>query len=131
MFEIVLFKGTDSIQIGMTAEEIEAIVLKKPNHIRKGGVENIVDEYEFGFIYFDNDNRCEGIEFFKPAKVMLNGKEILGLKTKYAKEIFLKLDSFLDIEGEDVFCSHRYSIGIYGEDGIVETIYVGKEGCYD
>lgn len=130
MFKIELLKGTDKIKFGMKSEEISNILGKVPQKTCKGEIDNIVDEYDFGFIYFDDSGECEGIEFFEPAKVELNGNLILGRKTKIIKKILREMDANLIIEDSDVFYSEKYSIGIYGENGKVVTVYVGKEDCY-
>lgn len=131
MFDIKIFEGTEEIKFGMTSGEISEILQESPKKIRKSGVDTPVDEYDFGFVYFDKKGKCEGIEFFKPAQVKLDGKVLLGKSTKEILKLFLQMDKNLEIESRDAFSSIKYSIGIYGENGKVETVYVGKKGCYE
>lgn len=130
MFKIKFLEGTDTIKIGMTSQEIQTIVGEIPEQVTKGGVKNPVDMYSFCFIYYDNDGKCEGIEFFSNAEVELNGISVFQKSTKEVMEILKALDPNLDIEDDDIFSSIKYSIGIYGTGGKVETLYVGREGCY-
>lgn len=130
MFKIKFLEGTDTIKIGMTSQEIQKLVEEIPEKTTKGGVKNPVDIYSFCFIYFDDDGKCEGIEFFSNAEVQLNGILVFQKSAKEVMEILENLDPNLYIEDEDTFSSIKYSIGIYGVEGKVESIYVGREGCY-
>lgn len=130
MFKIKIFEGTETIKIGMTSQEISEIVGEVPEKTPKGEGTQLSDMYDFGFVYYDEFGKCEGIEFFDSAQVEWNGINLMKKSTKEVMNILRKLDSDLDIEDENIFCSLKYSIGIYGEEGKVKSVYVGRKGIY-
>ena len=130
MFKIKIFEGTDTIKIGMTSQEISGIVGEMPEKTPKGEGERLADMYDFGFICYDKSGKCEAIEFFDTAQVEWNGGDLMKKSTKEVMAMLKELDSDLDIEDEDIFSSLKYSIGIYGEEGKVKSVYVGRERIY-
>lgn len=131
IFSITPFVGTNNINFGMSSEEISYILGINPLKIKKGGVKNYIDEYPFGFIYYDDNGKCEGIELFYPATVVFENNIILNNTTEQVMSLFKSKHFELVIENKDVFYSPNYSIGIYGENGEVMTVFIGKKGCYN
>lgn len=130
MFEIIFYEGTNKIKFGMDSNEISETLNTKPLISRKGGVKNPIDEYDFCFIYYNDYQKCEGIEFFPPTDIRLDNVSIIGNSTSTVRLLLERWDTNLKVETPDIYHSEKMSVGIYGENGIVESVYVGVKGCY-
>jgi len=75
------------------------------------------DEYEELGIYvmYDKYNRCAGAEFFRPARVFFEGKNLLHHSYNELFDFFKTLDPNL-VEGPIEFTSYKYGISVFDPD---------------
>lgn len=113
------------IKFGMSRQEVRSI-LGDSTEFFKGDSEETTDDFGYCHVYYDDNDKCEAIEFFDEAEVYINGV----LAFPIDKNVFST--KFADyIQDEDGFISYEYSIGIYAPDEFMESILIGKKGYYD
>ena len=85
-----------------------------------------VDDFGYCHIYYDNDDKCEAVEFFTEVEIQINGQKVSPGKVEAIKKITPDL-----IEDEDGFwISKGSSIGITAPDGTIEAILLGCTNYY-
>ncbi len=125
--------GVNSIRFGMTKEEIHSELGNPETTFMRNSYDNTgeTEEYKDFFVCYDEDERCEAIEFFELADIILNGKAIF---TGTYDEICGLFD---DIEEDNTgFTEYKYGIGVYAPDKdetvcYPESVIVFKKGYYD
>ena len=125
--------GVNTIRFGMTKEEIHSELGKPETTFMRDASDNTgeTDEYKDFFVSYDEEGRCEAIEFFELADVILNEKAVF---TGTYDEICGLFD---DIEEDDTgFTEYKYGIEVYApnkdEDVCCsEAVIVFKKGYYD
>jgi len=119
-------KGTNIVHLGITRLETETIFNKKPKQFVKG---NIVDDFRFCHVFYDELGYSKAIEFFEPTEVLFNEMTLIGEKLDKVKRVFEE-DNHLLVDASG-FVSQKYQIGIYAPDDTVEAVLVGEDGYYD
>lgn len=89
------------------------------------------EEYKDFFVCYDEDERCEAIEFFELADLIFSGKAVFTGTYDEIRELFD------DIEEDNTgFTEYKYGIGVYAPDKdktvcYPESVIVFKKGYYD
>jgi hypothetical protein len=133
--EINPLVGVGPILFGMSRSQVRELLgagfrefLKTPTS------KALTDDYA-GYalhVYYDPENSCKGIEFFKPAQVKLNGRMLLGDSFRNALRYFQHIDATVQLKSTGLL-STRFGISLYApnaEDAIdepVETVYVFRK----
>ncbi|MDP4180537.1 MAG: hypothetical protein Q8942_05530 [Bacillota bacterium] len=131
-FKIILFEGTDSIKFGMTSEEIQLILLKKPKIFKKiFYIPYDTENYDICHVYYEPNEEgklvCGAIEFMPEAEVYINDIKLLGMGNKTAFKIFK--DIFPDSEQNvDTYRSAKSCISLFSFKHKVSTIYITRKG---
>lgn len=136
-FEINPYVGVGNILLGMTSEQIQKVMTSKPKKFRKFKDDELdTDKYDNFFVYYKRPGICEAIEFFGDAKVLINGKTILGRSYTKVKNMFEAMDN--EIEFNDAgLTSLKYGVGVYAPfaqdepDEPVESVIVFEKRYYD
>lgn len=136
-FLIEPYVGVGTIKLGMNQKDIQEVLNEEPRRFRKFQDDEYETEaYEYFYVYYKNPGICEAIEFFNPAKVILNGITLLELPYKDIEEYFLKIDKDVEIE-ETGLTSYKYGVGIYAPYALdeplekAEGVIVFEKGYYE
>ncbi len=135
IYHIKSNEGFDEVQFGLTSEDIKKIICRVPSKIRKNNFdENDIDMYEDFFVYFDEQGRCEAIEFTRNSKVMFCKIDLFSEYYIELEKIFLKKDPNLEID-DTGFTSYKYGIGVYVPykekvNEKIESVIIFKRGYY-
>lgn len=121
-FLIEPYVGVGTIKLGMNQKDIQEVLNEEPRRFKKFQDDEYETEaYEYFYVYYKNPGICEAIEFFSPAKVILNGITLLELPYKDIEEYFLKIDKDVEIE-ETGLTSYKYGVGIYAPYALDEPL---------
>lgn len=87
-------------------------------------------------VFYDDDGTCSAVEFYGRSRVLLDGRNLLGIPYSAAKALVSKLDAGIEEDGAG-FTSYLLGIGAYAPscaefaDDPTESIIVFKNGYYD
>lgn len=129
---IILFSGTERYKIIDMDRNVvrNSIDLPYKEFQKSKFSSNTTDDYSSFHVFYDKNNICEAIEFFKEYPLSFNGNNVMGMNRQEVKNILLKLDNDMEEDSYGVI-SNALSIGISCLDDKVETVLVGKQGYYD
>lgn len=88
------------------------------------------------FIYYNEKDECEAIEFFEPAAPIFNKKNLLKISYMELISLFKEMDDEINIES-DGFTSSKFGIGSYAPNAEedmelpCESIIIFQEGYYE
>lgn len=123
--DAIPMKKVNGIKFGMSREDVRNI-LGDSTEFFKGDSKVATDDFGYCHVYYDDNDRCEAVEFFDETEVYING--ILAFPIE--KEAFSI--NFADfIQDDDGFINYDCSVGIYAPYESMESILFGKEGYYD
>lgn len=120
--------GFDDVRFGESRDRVrKAIEFRfgiQHKEYRKGRDYQVTDAYDCFHVYYDCEDRCEAVEFFNDARVILNGRLVFPCNYE---EVSLLMP---ELEKDDLgWVSIEHSIGIYAPNERVESILFGKP-CY-
>lgn len=130
------YKGFNDIEFGLSPREIEKKLKKRPRKVLKQNYDKYeTDAYDDLYIYYDEEGKCEAVEFNCGAKLIFN-------KAKIFEKSYQDIESFIgnmdpDIEIDEVgFTSYKFGIGVYAPykseiNSKVESVIIFKRGYYD
>lgn len=136
--------GFDGVNFGMKMPEVRSIIsgkFKTFNRYAGMGVadeEHLTDAYQDRGVYchYDAEGIFEAVNFFLPARPLLDGVDILSLRMSEAIALLEKLDPALVVEHDNAVSS-RFSLGVVesseagdDEDAPIESFYFGRAGYY-
>ena len=119
-------EGVENVRFGMSREEVRNIWGEAREFFKTSDSEVPTDDFGFCHVYYDESDRCEGIEIFDDAQVYVQGQLIFPIDLNDFMEIFPGFS-----EDDDGPYSTERSIGIYAPDGTMESIMFAKEGYFD
>ena len=112
--------GMERVKVRKLLEGFQKEFQKSPFDTTK------VDDFGYCHIYYNNDDKCEAVEFFSEVEIQINGQKVSPGKVEVIKKNTPDL-----IEDEDGFwISKGSSIGITAPDGAIETILFGCTNYY-
>lgn len=135
MYLINSYKGFNDIEFGLSSQEIEEKLEKKPRKILK----QINDEYETDayddfYVYYGEGGKCEAVEFNSNAKLIFNQTNIFEKSYHDIENFFGSIDPNLEID-EIGFTSYKFGIGVYAPykselNSKIESVIIFKRGYY-
>ena len=86
---------------------------------------NTTDDFGAFHVYYDDDDRCEAVEFFDDAEVEVDGELVFPTSSEEVRRVIPSL-----VPDGDGLVSVEESIGIYAPGGTMESILFGVKGYY-
>ncbi|MDE2619765.1 MAG: hypothetical protein KGL54_06335 [Sphingomonadales bacterium] len=138
-YQIFPLKGCDDIEFGMTRDQVRARfsepALEDDLH---DGMEPCDWYHSLGICFeYDLEYHLQAIEFFEPAKPVLNGVSVLDLTLAQMGTMLARLDPST-VEEDYVATAYDLAIGVWAEDqddigpdAPLTTFLIGKPGYYD
>lgn len=118
--------GVGSVRFGMTRSQVGAIwgdaveFKKTPDSIAA------TDDFGFCHVFYDEKDRCQAIEIFDDAEVLIEGRKAFPLDADELLEAFPEFE-----EDDDGPICFRWAAAVYAPDGAAESILFGKEGYFE
>lgn len=139
-FQLHPLKGANDIEFGMTADMVRARMTdtcRTFDRWNDGCLEDMYHDIGAAFSY-DQDGHLEACEFFRPARALLGGIDMLALTMPQTEAIRKQLDpstASTDIEGPTAY---DLALGPWienpdgeGDKALITTFVIGKAGYYD
>ena len=119
--------GVANITFGMKREEVRKKLAGFKKDFQKSPLNpQKVDDFGYCHVYYDNDDKCEAVEFFTDVEIQINGQKVSPGRIEPIKGIITDL-----LEEEDGFwTSKSCSVGVTAPDGEIETILFGCTNYY-
>jgi hypothetical protein len=139
IFEVKPFKGVGSVELGMTSEQVQAVLKEKPRTFKKNQFsEGLTDDFQnLGLhVHYDHEGNCEAIELFSPSVPIYQGQHLLDKSFGHLEQWLKSLDPKAKFENVGIK-SNDVGIGIYAPFGEEEPskppegVIVYKEGYYN
>jgi len=138
-WNVEILIGADGLKFGMSPSGIRSVVGAPVESFMKtptSGHPTDAFDSEGLHVYYDKEGQCEAIEFFSPAKVLLNGTTLSGQPYEFLVKRLRSMDPTLE-EEDDCITSHSLGIGAFASGSLddptvpVEGIIVFRKGYYD
>ena len=113
--EIKPYEGAGGILFGMTPEQVRSIIGNEVKTFKKASSTRSFTDAFIGkgiHVYYDEDNKCEAIEFAAPSNPTFKGYKLIEIPFIEVKETFIVMDDKLEVD-ETGFTSPKYGIGVY------------------
>lgn len=124
------------LKLGMTSEEIKAIMGITPTKFKRFPTQKYdIDKYPEFFVNYKEGGICDAIEFFSPAEIIFQDKNLFQLSFEENKDFFQEIDKNIIVDNEGL-TSLKYGIGLYapfaGEtpEEVPEAIIIFEKGYY-
>lgn len=114
------------VHFGMSREEVRALWGTATEFKKSKYSKNTTDDFGFCHVFYDAENRCEAIEIFGEAEVVINGVTVFPGATGLLESLIS--DKEQDDSG---FISKTRSIGVYAPYGDIESVLFGCKGYYE
>lgn len=121
---------------GMQRTAVQLLFEEKPNSFFRNDQATQTDYYtQVGvFVYYDETDACNAVEFTRPANVKWQEQQLLSLPLGKLLDYMRSQDDVLE-EDESGFTSYKNGVGGYTEDidnleEPAETIICFKQGYY-
>lgn len=130
--------GVGPVKLGMTMDQVRAAIARPHESFMKSRTSTMPtdDFYEEGIqVYYKKPGICNAIEMGSPAKPVIHGNEIIGVRISEVREWLLRLDRNLETDG-DGLTSHALGIGCYAPNAgrnpsaRVESLIIFENGYY-
>ena len=119
--------GVANITFGMNRQEIRQTLSGFKKEFQKSPLDlKKVDDFGYCHVYYDDNDRCEAVEFFTEVEIQINGQKVSPGKIETIKGLITDLIE----EDEGFWISKSYSVGITAPDGEIETILFGCANYY-
>lgn len=136
VYKIKPYTSVGEIKFGMDRKVIRDLFKNNYEEFRKSPFsENTTDDFGICHVYYNNQNKCEAVEFFDSANVSFMDMNISNKSYYEVKVFFKKIDQDIDIN-EEGFTSYKYGIGVYAPFAlnnpkeIIEGIIVFQKNYY-
>jgi hypothetical protein len=140
-YVIKSYEGLGSIRLGMTKEEVRAVMHDEPAdyHYFRGPYTDVFEKAGIYVYYTAENGVCEAIEFVLPTVGVLDGKPINKVPYFEVKKWLKQLDNELVEEAFLGAKSYKLGISLYApeayaegqEDWLTEAVMVFRKGYYD
>lgn len=112
-YEIVPYVGASNIRIGMSRNSVRDILGKPQKSFKKTNFDtNMTDMYADFFLYYDELDRVEAVEFFGNIPVFFGAFNLMKTSFEILKNYFECVDDNIDIDNLG-FTSYHFGISIY------------------
>ena len=136
MYEIKSYQGFNDIKFGCESTQIEEFMKVKPRKIKKNPYDKSeTDGYDDFYVYYDENGKCEAIEFMNNAELIFEHISIFQKNYIDIETIFRNMDAHIEID-EVGFNSNKFGIGVYAPNkddcnSKIESVIIFKQGYYD
>lgn len=139
-FDLLVFKGTDSIKFGMTSQEVQSILKITPTLFKKSEVDlfDTEDYKNTCHVTYEDDGsgilKSVAFEFFKNSEVYFNNVQLLGKQREEIEELFKNIfkDCTIDCGG---ISSPENELFLYApvlpHEKIIQSVYIARKGYYE
>lgn len=113
-YEIVPLTRVGPLQLGMTVDEVRALVPATPRPPRGWSGEHVVDAYEtLGLsVFYGKHGACEGLELSTPSMPTLEGRPLLGVAFNAALALLRLYDGAVEIDDQGAI-SYVLGVALY------------------
>ena len=122
---VVPQEDVGDVSFGMTRDEVRSIFGDYTEFNKTRMSKSTTDDFGFCQVFY-NDNKCEAVELFDTADVIVDGTHIFSSDISEVKSLFPDLTE----DGEGLI-SKDSSVGICISDGKIKSILFGRKGYYD
>ena len=114
MMKIYPHEGVDSVRFGMTRSEVAGVVGSEPRRARRN--QYSASDYDFFealglFVYYGADEKCDGVELTRRARVSYDGYDLFAHPAAHARAWARARDQ--DLVEKDGFCSAALGLSMY------------------
>jgi hypothetical protein len=136
-WEIASYVGAEPIKFGQSRELVRQYFTEEAKSFLRSSEDTVLTDVfnEAGvFVYYDDNDLCQAIEFFEPAEVKWQKNLLLPKTYDQLLNVMRENDDQLD-EDENGFISYKHGIGAYKEDidesqGPADTIICFQKDYY-
>jgi hypothetical protein len=116
------------IKFGMNRDAVRKIINNEYSEFKKHQkVKNTADDFGLCHVYYDENNKCEAIEFFDDVEILLGNKTIFPSTLSNVKQMINDIEK----DGSLMYISKAKSIGItVNEKGKIKSILFGCKKYY-
>jgi hypothetical protein len=116
------------IKFGMNRDAVRKIINNEYSEFKKHQkVKNTTDDFGFCHVYYDENNKCEAIEFFDDVEILLGNKTIFPSTLSNVKQMINDIEK----DGSLMYISKAKSIGItVNEKRKIKSILFGCKKYY-
>ena len=122
---VVPLEKVGDVSFGMSRDEVRNIFGDASEFNKSSLSKNTTDDFGFCHVFY-NDDKCEAVELFNTADVVVNGTSIFDSDFETVKGLFPDAED----SGEG-FTSKEMSVGVYAPDNQIQSILFGCKGYYD
>ena len=122
---VVPLEKVGDVSFGMTRDEVRNIFGDASEFNKSSLSKNTTDDFGFCHVFY-NDDKCEAVEIFNTAKVMLDDTSVFDSDVNTIRDLFPDAE-----ESPDGFISKGMSVGVYAPDNQIQSILFGCKGYYD
>jgi hypothetical protein len=113
------YQGVGQIRFGMTREKVRSLLGEPSATFYKGlNTQSPTDAYDnigVHISYHHPSGYCEALEFFEPAQLLLEKKQLFKISFARLRDWLASQDHELEIDEEGLTC-FKYGLGIYAPD---------------
>ena len=138
-FDIRPLRGVGAVEFGMPPEQVRGLLGSALRSFKRAATAMFPCDYfpSLGVLgYYTAEGVLEALEFASPARILLGGRNLLGLSFDIAKN-FLKSNDARFEEGIDMVIAHRTGVSLYAPlakenpNSPCQSVLVFAEGYYD
>ena len=122
---VVPLEKVGDVSFGMSRDEVRNIFGDASEFNKSSLSKNTTDDFGFCHVFY-KDDKCEAVELFNTADVVVNGTSIFNSDFETVKGLFPDAED----SGEG-FISKEMSVGVYAPDNQIQSILFGCKGYYD
>ena len=122
---VVPLEKVGDVSFGMSRDEVRNIFGDASEFNKSSLSKNTTDDFGFCHVFY-KDDKCEAVELFNTADVVVNGTSIFNSDFETVKGLFPDAED----SGEG-FTSKEMSVGVYAPDNQIQSILFGCKGYYD
>lgn len=122
---VVPLEKVGDVSFGMSRDEVRNIFGDASEFNKSSLSKNTTDDFGFCHVFY-KDDKCEAVELFNTADVVVNGTSIFNSDFETVKGLFPDVED----SGEG-FISKEMSVGVYAPDNQIQSILFGCRGYYD
>lgn len=119
--------GFANVTFGMSRDDVRRNFTGFKGEFKKTPLDiQSTDDFGFCHVFYDDENKCEAVEFFPEIEVEIYGQTIMPGQIEDLKKIIPDLSEIED----GCWISKNSSTGITASNGHIESILFGKPNYY-
>ena len=134
-YVIVPYEKAGPVYFGMTRDEVRKLLGQEPHVFRRSSRENESERYDDFFVYYDDEDRCEAVEFWPGNEVVCCGLSLFSRSFEEELSLLVAVDSGVKA-GLDCCTSEKLGVGLWsssrrGPDAQVDSVLAFSHGYFD